>query len=115
MVAPFTAAPSTTSVGSRSVTLVNLPGPSSFTPACWAASQMKDAHCVAIVPLAQPESGPATPAGPVSYTHLRAHETGRNLVCRLLHEKKKVSDDIRNILNSISNMRRSIPLILLLL
>ena len=22
--------------------------------------------------------------GPVSYTHLRAHETGRNLVCRLL-------------------------------
>src|SRR5674476_3923 len=24
------------------------------------------------------------PAGPVSYTHLRAHETGRNLVCRLL-------------------------------
>src|SRR5674476_630480 len=27
-------------------------------------------------------------AGPVSYTHLRAHETGRNLVCRLLLEKK---------------------------
>eukprot|EP01017_Pseudomicrothorax_dubius_P026755 TRINITY_DN3014_c0_g1_i3.p1 TRINITY_DN3014_c0_g1~~TRINITY_DN3014_c0_g1_i3.p1 ORF type:complete len:101 (-),score=20.14 TRINITY_DN3014_c0_g1_i3:6-308(-) len=27
--------------------------------------------------------------GPVSYTHLRAHETGRNLVCRLLLEKKK--------------------------
>src|SRR5665213_3679875 len=26
---------------------------------------------------------------PVSYTHLRAHETGRNLVCRLLIEKKK--------------------------
>src|SRR5665213_954996 len=25
----------------------------------------------------------------VSYTHLRAHETGRNLVCRLLLEKKK--------------------------
>ncbi len=23
------------------------------------------------------------------YTHLRAHETGRNLVCRLLREKKK--------------------------
>ena len=29
---------------------------------------------------------------PVSYTHLRAHETGRNLVCRLLLEKKKQSD-----------------------
>src|SRR5665213_1134644 len=26
---------------------------------------------------------PQTPT-PVSYTHLRAHETGRNLVCRLL-------------------------------
>src|SRR5674476_1555990 len=26
---------------------------------------------------------------PVSYTHLRAHETGRNLVCRILLEKKK--------------------------
>ena len=31
-----------------------------------------------------PTSGEA-----VSYTHLRAHETGRNLVCRLLLEKKK--------------------------
>src|SRR5678809_1224733 len=29
------------------------------------------------------------PWDPVSYTHLRAHETGRNLVCRLLLEKKK--------------------------
>src|SRR5674476_1559232 len=29
--------------------------------------------------------------GPVSYTHLRAHETGRNLVCRLLLEKKKIT------------------------
>ena len=29
----------------------------------------------------------------VSYTHLRAHETGRNLVCRLLLEKKKNKHD----------------------
>ena len=29
----------------------------------------------------------------VSYTHLRAHETGRNLVCRLLLEKKKKSSN----------------------
>src|SRR5665213_3804893 len=29
-----------------------------------------------------------TKTHPVSYTHLRAHETGRNLVCRLLLEKK---------------------------
>ena len=27
----------------------------------------------------------------VSYTHLRAHETSQDLVCRLLLEKKKIS------------------------
>src|SRR5678810_1005247 len=32
---------------------------------------------------------PVLTVKPVSYTHLRAHETGRNLVCRLLLEKKK--------------------------
>src|SRR5665647_2229157 len=30
---------------------------------------------------------------PVSYTHLRAHETDSYLVCRLLLEKKKKSPD----------------------
>ena len=30
-----------------------------------------------------------TPSGPVSYTHLRAHETVLDLVCRLLLDKKK--------------------------
>ena len=35
--------------------------------------------------------GVSQAAVPVSYTHLRAHETGRNLVCRLLLEKKKTS------------------------
>src|SRR5665213_3270856 len=39
------------------------------------------------------QEGAARPLGigwwAVSYTHLRAHETGRNLVCRLLLEKKK--------------------------
>ena len=37
------------------------------------------------------DDGAATSDGTdaVSYTHLRAHETGRNLVCRLLLEKKK--------------------------
>src|SRR5678810_608682 len=33
--------------------------------------------------------GTTRPFMAVSYTHLRAHETGRNLVCRLLLEKKK--------------------------
>ena len=37
----------------------------------------------------QPLVDAADRAGTVSYTHLRAHETGRNLVCRLLLEKKK--------------------------
>ena len=32
-------------------------------------------------------------AGPVSYTHLRAHETVLDLVCRLLLEKKKQHQD----------------------
>ena len=31
----------------------------------------------------------ATEVGAVSYTHLRAHETVLDLVCRLLLEKKK--------------------------
>src|SRR5428012_18579 len=31
----------------------------------------------------------ATAPRPVSYTHLRAHETRHDLVCRLLLEKKK--------------------------
>ena len=30
-----------------------------------------------------------SPGTPVSYTHLRAHETVLDLVCRLLLEKKK--------------------------
>src|SRR5678815_351643 len=34
-------------------------------------------------------AGVCTGAGPVSYTHLRAHETPEHLVCRLLLEKKK--------------------------
>ena len=36
-----------------------------------------------------PGIGPKTATKPVSYTHLRAHETVLDLVCRLLLEKKK--------------------------
>ena len=35
----------------------------------------------------------------VSYTHLRAHETKANLVCRLLLEKKK-KQDFNNVIDS---------------
>ena len=37
------------------------------------------------------------PIAPVSYTHLRAHETVLDLVCRLLLEKKNTSDHPCNI------------------
>ena len=34
----------------------------------------------------------------VSYTHLRAHETVLDIVCRLLLEKKKKRDKIKNLI-----------------
>ena len=46
-----------------------------------------------IGPLHQPRHLHAAHVEPVSYTHLRAHETGRNLVCRLLLEKKNFFND----------------------
>ena len=33
---------------------------------------------------------------PVSYTDLRAHETGRKLVCRLLLEKNNIKEAVEN-------------------
>ena len=44
---------------------------------------------------------------PVSYTHLRAHETGRNLVCRLLLEKKKQENlYVKSLKDAIENTKR---------
>ena len=40
-------------------------------------------------PLQELMGGESPAPPPVSYTHLRAHETRGNLVCRLLLEKKK--------------------------
>src|SRR5665809_164757 len=54
-----------------------------------------DPHIVHSIPcegrLAMIKRWPSRPPGgrAVSYTHLRAHETKANLVCRLLLEKKK--------------------------
>ena len=44
---------------------------------------------------------------PVSYTHLRAHETVLDLVCRLLLEKKKQNTtyDVQQLTNKVSNNR----------
>ena len=41
------------------------------------------------VMVVRPKSGKPSEAAAVSYTHLRAHETVLDLVCRLLLEKKK--------------------------
>ena len=41
---------------------------------------------------------------PVSYTHLRAHETDSYLVCRLLLEKKKTTNKIKETKNSINEI-----------
>ena len=41
-------------------------------------------------------TGRVTCVGAVSYTHLRAHETVLDLVCRLLLEKKKNEDHPTN-------------------
>ena len=47
------------------------------------------------------------PEKPVSYTHLRAHETGRNLVCRLLLEKKKKTQQTKKNTNEQFRVRRT--------
>src|SRR5659263_753740 len=43
---------------------------------------------------------PRVSSGAVSYTHLRAHETRHDLVCRLLLEKKKLHSDLKEIQDS---------------
>ena len=48
------------------------------------------------------QSGLERCGGPVSYTHLRAHETVLDLVCRLLLEKKNISTVERFIDNYIA-------------
>mgnify|MGYP003381612615 CR=1 FL=1 len=42
---------------------------------------------------------------PVSYTHLRAHETVLDLVCRLLLEKKKYTHK-QHLLNTIKSIEK---------
>src|SRR5665648_1105702 len=44
---------------------------------------------------------------PVSYTHLRAHETRHDLVCRLLLEKKKNNkENKQNTQNNLTNNKK---------
>ena len=51
----------------------------------WAAVQVSRAHAHLLAKFDTDEEMPLS----VSYTHLRAHETVLDLVCRLLLEKKK--------------------------
>src|SRR5450756_2901320 len=48
----------------------------------------------------------AVTRGPVSYTHLRAHETRHDLVCRLLLEKKKTQLVTAQGLETIMNKKK---------
>ena len=50
--------------------------------------------------------GSVTYVAPVSYTHLRAHETGRNLVCRLLLEKKKKKKENKQKKKTTNNKKK---------
>src|SRR5450756_1078156 len=45
---------------------------------------------------------------PVSYTHLRAHETRHDLVCRLLLEKKKITKPDNNKKYQTNNTKKTI-------
>ena len=48
------------------------------------------------------------PAEPVSYTHLRAHETVLDLVCRLLLEKKKNTITQAHLLTKLDEVKQTI-------
>src|SRR5665648_1168319 len=74
------------------------PTTTSATTATKTVSRLLSAHVSAWVAVGPPTSAVALPAAatlravsPVSYTHLRAHETRHDLVCRLLLEKKKIT------------------------
>ena len=58
---------------------------------------------VAVLGITPGEPGLAHGVGSVSYTHLRAHETVLDLVCRLLLEKKKHKDKQLTILSQKTN------------
>src|SRR5674536_382416 len=49
---------------------------------------------------------PGQPPRPVSYTHLRAHETPEHLVCRLLLEKKKTKKKKTRLIHLITKQTK---------
>ena len=57
----------------------------------WAVDDAGDHHCALPYTDARALGQRIEPTHPVSYTHLRAHETVLDLVCRLLLEQKKTT------------------------
>src|SRR5659263_686763 len=64
------------------------------TPGCPPAYPPDPPKTPSTPPAASTSATPPPGPEPVSYTHLRAHETRHDLVCRLLLEKKKKSHQI---------------------
>src|SRR5450759_3498500 len=60
----------------------------SFTPRSAIASRQSVGHACGGPKLCTNSVAPSRTSATVSYTHLRAHETRHDLVCRLLLEKK---------------------------
>ena len=54
---------------------------------------MRDEAMIELARMALPEGADPSSRRAVSYTHLRAHETVLDLVCRLLLAKKKNTTD----------------------
>ena len=54
-------------------------------------------RCMRCERCSEEELASPTVIGPVSYTHLRAHETVLDLVCRLLLEKKHTHHESRDL------------------
>src|SRR5450759_818473 len=76
--------------------------PSTFSSNRYGPTRTRSEHLLSFATPPDSCSAPALPGwpaprrfsppgrAPVSYTHLRAHETRHDLVCRLLLEKKKI-------------------------
>ena len=92
---------------SPAITIALLGAIESLLSARVADSQINDRHDPNQELIAQGLSNIAAPLfggfAAVSYTHLRAHETVLDLVCRLLLEKKKQKTELARALSSQNN------------
>src|SRR5450756_922347 len=75
------------SAGARKASAIPVDGRAASSPPD--ASLMRSGAVSALRSRSMGHLNLSQPLGSVSYTHLRAHETRHDLVCRLLLEKKK--------------------------